>query len=162
MVYLAFPGALAHDADDEAALRALDPAPTATARFRLRGLEGKLVPRPVVFANAPYSAWIPSNGARPLGVARAILAHVASGYIGALGPVDAEQAADFAEQVLRAAAEGEVRPAELLRTLRERAQRVYENRRLPHDRRRAALASFLYVYYGNPQVSIGPEAAGDG
>jgi hypothetical protein len=154
LVYVASRGALAHDPEEEAGLRTLDPPPVGTAPFRLRGVEGKLAPRPLLFVNTAYSARIPRTGPRPLGLVRAILAQVASGYIGTFGPVDTKPAASFAEQLLRIAAEGEVRPAEVLRSLRAQAQEVFENRRLPSDERRAALAAFLYVYFGNPEITL--------
>lgn len=162
MVYLAACAGLAHDPEEVAALRAMSPAPEAV-RFRLRGLEGKLSLRPLVFANAPYSARVPQAGTRHVGLACALLSQMASGYIGALGPVDAELGAEFAEQVLRATArDPEVRPAELLRALRERALAVAGDRTLSRAERRAAMVPFLYVYYGNPHLSIEPVEDEDG
>jgi hypothetical protein len=164
LIYLALRGSLAYDPDEEVALGALDPAPARMVRFRLRGMEGKLTPRPLVFANAPYSGRVPRVGTRPCGLTRALLTQVACGYIGALGPVDPEHAADFAERLLSAisAADGEVRPVELLQEMRSRALEVHGNRRLAPEQRLAALMAFLYVYYGNPRVSIRAEDGDNG
>lgn len=160
LVYLAACAGLAHDATEEAALRALDPAPPSTARLRLGGLEGRLPTRPLVFVNAPYSGRSPSSVPGG-GLARALLVQVASGYIGTIGPVDVAQAASFAEMVLSTAHGEEFNPAERLRVLRSQAMEVFLNRRLSHDERRAALVAFLYVYYGNPHLRIPAEVTHD-
>jgi hypothetical protein len=153
VVYLGAGAGLAYDDHEQTALLAMSLPPPGATHFRLRDVEGKLSPRPLVFANAPYSACVPRVGAQPVGLACALLSHVASGYIGVIGPVDAAFAAEFAEHVLDAANAGAC-PAEVLRALRWQAEQDSKNRSLSREQRRAAMVAFLYVYFGNPQVSI--------
>ncbi len=122
-------------------------------RFNL--VSGRLNPRPIFFANAPYSGRILKSGQQSCGLARATLRQVAASYIGTLGPIERSYAARFAQVLLEeAASDAGVKPAELLRRLRAEAIARVMNRDLPEDEFIRAYNEFaypfMYVHYGHP------------
>jgi hypothetical protein len=108
--------------------------------------------RPLFFVNACHSGRLTWGGGQASGLPEALLARVACGYIGTLGPVEEKLATEVATTLLNQAIEGPepMYPAESLRRLRRDA---LEARKMnPADKGGMArfLNAFMYVYYGNP------------
>lgn len=122
-------------------------------KFRYSNVEGELNPRPLFFVDAAYSGRILRSAGNFRGLAQATLTQVASAYIGTLGPVPRDFAAQVAQEFLTAAKAG-VQPALLLRKLRARAAASLRDPQLPPAQRRRFLYAFLYVYYGNPLLQV--------
>jgi hypothetical protein len=127
-----------------------------TVQIRLELAEGRLKPRPVFFANAPYTGRLLVSQKHIYGLAKAFLTQMAASYIGLLAPIDRHYAGQFAQEFLTAALSEEgVKPAELLRKARAEAVARLADRRLSSEEwaraRLEFIYPFMYVYYGNPQ-----------
>lgn len=176
LVYLCYGGVLFYG-DEGQALESLGrSAPyEKTVQIRLELAEGRLKPRPVFFANAPYTGRILVSDKHIYGLAKAFLTQLAASYIGLLAPIDRRYAGQFAQDLLAAALSEEgVKPAELLRKARvEAVARLTDPRLSSEEWARARLEfiyPFMYVHYGNPQdwlklkaprQSAAPEKEGD-
>lgn len=169
LIYLCYGGVLSYGDERETLKRLHSSAPYNTdVRVRFNLVEGRLDPRPVFFANAPYSGRIFASGPSSCGLAKAALAQVAASYIGVLAPVDRAYARQLAQKVLEAALSEEgIKPAELLRKLRaEAVERILDERLTAEEWERAKLEMiypFLFVHYGSPsdwlKVSLSPSKA---
>lgn len=156
LVYLSYGGILYYGDEQQliACLSRFEPYEN-DVQIRFNFVGNRLNPRPLFFANAPYSGRIFKTGQKAYGLARAILRQVAASYIGTLGPVKRDYATRVAELLLEAAASSEgVRPAELLRQLRAEAYERLMDESLPSEEVERAYAEFalpfMYVYYGHP------------
>jgi hypothetical protein len=112
--------------------------------------------RPLFFVNACHSGRLTGSSEGAEGLPEELLARVACGYIGTLGPVEERLATEVATTLLNQAIEGPepMYPAEALRKLRKDA---FEARnKSPDDKGGMArfLNAFMYVYYGNPLASF--------
>jgi hypothetical protein len=117
--------------------------------------------RPVFFVNACHSGRLIRDNLGLFGLPEILLSHVAGGYIGTLGPVNAHYAVEVAEYVLKKVREerGYVNPAEALRRLR--AYAAQQERESPDsdtqrkaERQAQLVYTFMYIYYGNPYSEI--------
>jgi len=106
--------------------------------------------RPLVFVNACDSALINANSDGPMDVWLALLA---SGYIGTLGPVGSTYASAVARRVLRT---DTLQIAEVLRLLRDEAVKEILGGKGAGEN---FIYAFMYVYYGNPLLSLRLEGA---
>lgn len=160
LVYLCYGGLLYYGDETDVIAHLSRFAPyNEDVRIRFNTVSNHLKPRPLFFANAPYSGRLLKTGQQNCGLARAILKQVAASYIGTLGPVERSYAIRFARTLLEAACSEEgVRPAELLRQLRAQAIERLRDKRLPQAERVRAYKElaypFMYVHYGHPLDSI--------
>lgn len=156
LVYLCYGGILSYGDEQQMLASLLRFKPymdVIEIRFNLVG--GRLNPRPVFFANAPYSGRILMSGQKSCGLANAILTQVAASYIGTLAPIERSYATCFAHKLLEAAAsDAGVKPAEWLRQLRANAVARLENANLSQEEWDQAYQEFvypfMYVHYGHP------------
>ncbi|HYR07881.1 MAG TPA: hypothetical protein VEQ60_08940 [Longimicrobium sp.] len=147
------------DGDEEQVGRLAPSPPGQPCRVRFTYLPGPPDPRPVFFANAPFSALVPVCSQRPCGLAAAVLSQVAAAYVGTLGPVEGAYAAEVAERLWSAAAEGDgVNVPALLRRLRNEAVAGMGAPALSGKERKEAASrlryAFMYVYYGSPGMRL--------
>jgi len=119
-------------------------------------------PLPIFFVNASHSARLFSNGNQCYGLPEVILARVAEGYIGTLGFVEKSYSVKIAQSIIKECAapmEG-IRASEILRQLRAHAI-MQLNASATLDSWHEFIYTFMYVYYGNPQILLrlaNPEA----
>jgi len=114
--------------------------------------------RPVVFVNAYKSAVLKKNHG---GQMDAMLARLASSFIGTLGPVAPGYASMIIKRILSAASSGSngIQIAEVLRQLRaEAVGKMIEKKRVDDN----FVSAFMYVYYGNPLLWLRLDIAGKG
>ncbi|MCL4264735.1 MAG: hypothetical protein KJ069_16045 [Anaerolineae bacterium] len=113
--------------------------------------------RPVFFVNACHSGRLIRDSLGLFGLPEILLSHVAGGYIGTLGPVNAHYAVEVAEFVLKKVRQemGYVNPAEALRRLR--TYTAQQEREVPDSDPQAKtrhqtelIYTFMYIYFGNP------------
>jgi len=112
--------------------------------------------RPVLMVNACHSAWLFSCGDARRGLPMVFLKRLARGFIGTIGPVGSQYAAEIARHILATihASENGIYIAEALRALRvDAVRRLREN---PTDSGSwfNYLYTFMYVYYGNPYARL--------
>jgi hypothetical protein len=159
LVYLGYGGILVHDNQDEQdAITQLPEAYERAVTVSYAIAEGCVEPRPLFFVDSAFSGRILRKGQKLCGLAQETLTQVAVGYIGTLGPMDPAFAAKVAEQFLAAAEKG-VRPAELLRQMRATAATRLVDKNIPSkDRLANFLQTFMYVYYGNPFMTVKVDA----
>lgn len=149
MVYLGSEQILRYGDEDDALSAFSENLAPPGVRVRFEYAEGRLSPRPLFFADSPYSGRILRDGDRSCGLAKSLLAQVASGLIGTLGPVEREHALRIARRFLEAYQTDEgLRPADLLRQLRR------ETDALGPMATDADYYPYLYAYYGNPGAVI--------
>lgn len=115
--------------------------------------------RPLIFVNACYSAWMgPFLGNEHFGLPSPFLRRQARGYLGAVGKVHTNHAADFARRFFeKLQAHPEAPVAEILRVVRQAM--IEECVHLSStEAGRCLLDAFMYVYYGIPflQIQIRP------
>jgi hypothetical protein len=168
LVYLCYGGLIVYGDEEASAanLRRFKPY-NEDVEIRFEAVGDALEPRPIFFANAPYTGLILRSGQKTCGIARAILKQVAASYIGVLAPVERAYAARFAQKLLEEAASASgVKVGEFLRRQRaEAAARV--NSKLPPQEwkraRRELAYPFLYVHYGHPNdwLKISPAPEGE-
>ncbi len=119
---------------------------------------------PIFFVNACHSARLLHDGVGPYGLPEVTLGRVASGYIGAIGPIGSEYAVEVAEYVLDEMANNQP-IATVLQRLRRRAfeqyleaKEAWRENRLSKSELRAFelrfLYTFMYVYYGHPGSQV--------
>jgi hypothetical protein len=129
-----------------------------SVKLRFDFVEGDLAQRPIFFVNAPYSGRILWSGQESCGLLKAVLRQVASGYIGALGPVHPELSAWVANKFLEDSVSQGVCPAYFLRNLRALAVKEFQEAMTEPTLRENAqlrlLYLFMYVYYGNPRALL--------
>ena len=96
------------------------------------------------------------------GLPEVLLALLAGGYIGTLGPVGMEYAPVIGQQILEAArcSPAGINPAEELRRIRAEAVQQLEQQPSLENMLNFVFA-FMYVYYGNPLASLRLTGAGD-
>jgi hypothetical protein len=157
LVYLSHTNIVAYG-DEESVIAQLRNSSGQTVKLRFDDVEGLVEQRPIFFVNSPYSGRILWSGQKSCGLVKAVLTQVASGYIGALGPVHPAFAAWVANQFLAASSSQGVRPAYFLRKLRAFAVKEFQEAMtdptLREKARRKLLYSFMYVYYGNPRALL--------
>ncbi|MGB0386393.1 MAG: CHAT domain-containing protein [Ardenticatenaceae bacterium] len=120
----------------------------------LEGLPAMEGERPVLFVNACHSARLMWDDYGPFGLPEVLLAYVASGYIGTLGPVGSRYAVKIAQQILHGAGteKNGVSPSEILRQLRAIAVKQLNENDLSSWLK--FIYTFMYVYYGNPLARL--------
>ncbi len=156
LVYLCYGGVLSYGDEDQWLDSLSRSAPyEEPVKIRLDLAEGRVKPRPVFFANAPYTGRILVSEKHVYGLAKAMLTQMAASYIGLLAPIDRRYAGQFAQDLLVAALSDEgVKPAELLRKARaEAVARLTDPKLSQEEWARARLEfiyPFMYVHYGNP------------
>ena len=171
LVYLCYGGILLYG-DEGRALENLGfPAPyDESVQVRLDLAVDKLNPRPIFFANAPYTGRLLVSERHLYGLAKALLTQLAASYIGLLAPIDRRYAEQFAQELLAAALSEEgVKLAELLRKSRaEAVARLSDPKLTKEEWARARLEliyPFMYVHYGNPhdwlKLTAPPQAAAE-
>jgi len=111
--------------------------------------------RPILFVNACHSARLVRGHFGLVGLPQALLARIASGFIGSLGPVNPAVAAKIAQKIFqeaRSQTDGASLP-EILRQLRAYAvQQVITN---PSKQNQLLfIYTFMYIYYGNPMARL--------
>jgi hypothetical protein len=163
VVYLSSRGVFVHGDEDDGVLAGL-PSPHGTRPLRFDDLEDALEPRPLVFADAPFSGRLLFCGGHGCGMALAALQRLAAGFVGTLGPVDREFALETGRRFMERARSAEgVCPAELLRELRAEAARDYEIAGSAAGRaeaKRRLLNASMFVFYGGPRVRVHVVPAG--
>ncbi|HYR09486.1 MAG TPA: hypothetical protein VEQ60_16995 [Longimicrobium sp.] len=157
VVYLSSRGVFVHGDEDDDVLAGL-PSPHGTRELRFDDLEDELEPRPLVFADAPFSGRLLFCGGRGCGMALAAMQRLAAGFVGTLGPVDREFALETGRLFLERARSAEgVCPAELLRELRAAAAGDYGSATSAAGRteaKRRLLNASMFVFYGGPRVRV--------
>jgi hypothetical protein len=157
VVYLSSRGVFVHGDEDDDVLAGLLGG-HGTRRLRFDDLEEGLEPRPLVFADAPFSGRLLFCGGRVCGMARAAMQRLAAGFVGTLGPVDRKFALETARRFLeRALSPQGVRPAELLWELRAEAAAELRKAGSPAERqtaKRRLLNASMFVFYGGPRVRV--------
>ena len=113
--------------------------------------------RPLFVASARHSAILLRDASGLLGYPEVLLRRCAGGYIGTLGPVNADVANDLCEHLVNAIRihDRGFHAAEFLRRWRAKAAKAYSDPKPspPEIRRRirrAFMCAFTYVYYGDP------------
>jgi hypothetical protein len=111
-------------------------------------------PRPLVIVNACYSAWTIEHERSRHGAPVAFLKTITKNFIGTIGPVDTQNAAQIATKLLENATSHEegIRPAAILRDMRAEVVRQHINGGV--NEWRVYLDTFMYVYYGNPYTRL--------
>lgn len=107
--------------------------------------------RPLLFVNSDYSARVSWNNRKPFGMVKNLLARIADGYIGTLGPIAPSSAKRIAKRFFQLAYSAQTgnRPAELLRQIRaEATQNIAEQD--SETAKRDFIATFQYIFFGNP------------
>lgn len=124
----------------------------------LENLDGSDQDRPILFINACHSGRVirRKEEYRLHGLPVVMLKRIGAGLIGTLGPVGSTYASDIAEHILRAILEQPegVQPAQLLRQLRAMAAQQLISNRESRENQLRFIYTFMYVYYGNPQVLL--------
>jgi CHAT domain-containing protein len=149
LVYLAAHGMFVYDKRHEIAVGSLENPSQRLVAVRLE----QVVPgttRPLFFVNACHSARLARDGSGLYGMPEVVLARLASGYIGTLGPVGVDYAPLVGQALLDCGQKSEgINPAEVLRQVRARAVAEYSEQ----GSKKTATAlvwAFMYVYFGNP------------
>jgi hypothetical protein len=108
--------------------------------------------RPVLMVNACHSAWLFSCGDARRGLPMVFLKRLAKGFVGTIGPVDSQYAAEIAQHILGAirSSENGICIAEALQALRVDAVRRVQADPTKDQNWSNYLYTFMYVYYGNP------------
>jgi hypothetical protein len=155
MVYLACHGEFAHTDEYKIFLGSLD---NPTKHIRLLQLENiEPVPsdkRPVFFVNACHSARLQKDAYGLYGLAEIVLSRFGDGYIGTLGPVGSEYAAQIAQQFIVLTQEYGLSPAEALRKIREKAAKLFQSDIHNQEYALNFLYTFMYVYFGDPLAQL--------
>ena len=119
--------------------------------------------RPIVIVNACYSGWHRTSGEARYGLPIVFLKRIAKDFIGTIGPIGDEEAADSAMNILNrihSTVDGQ-HLAEILRDLRREAFLQIPKSFDDHKRWYKYLFTFMYVYYGNPFTQLQLELADD-
>lgn len=158
LIYLGCHGRIIveNDREQEFILGSLSPQQQITV-YGLAGLGYRDTsgPRPIAIVNACHSAYSMRKDQLRYGLPITMLRRIARDFLGTIGPVDSEFAANFISTLLaNAAAEDGIRLAVALMEKRVEAfRRMKQNTQDPKvwfD----YLFTFMYVYYGNPFTSL--------
>ena len=161
LVYLGCHGSFVYSDDPTSSIGLLPHSSDKLSLLDLSGLPVHSEPRPVLFVNACHSARLlrddtSRNISKLYGLPEVLLAHVASGYIGTLGPVGSAYAAQIAKAILTEAyslPEG-VHIADKLRQLRQSAVDQLTANDASDENWLRFIYTFMYVYYGNPLARL--------
>jgi hypothetical protein len=159
LVYIGCHGIFTYSKKHEIAVGSLENPKGRISPALLEDLKRQEGKRPVLFINACHSARlmldVPGLSAERVlyGLPEVMMAKLASGYIGTLGPVGSRDAARIAENLLESAREVEVTPAEWLREIRAKAVKELSQENTLENQL-TFIYSFMYVYYGNPLAQL--------
>jgi hypothetical protein len=162
LVYLACHGIFTYNKKHEAAVGSLKNPAERISAVQLEDLPQLSGARPLFFVNACHSARLMRDSQGFYGLPEVMLALLASGYIGTLGPVGMEYAPVIGQQILEKArcSPAGINPAEELRRIRAEAVQQLEQQPSLENMLNFVFA-FMYVYYGNPLASLRLTGAGD-
>ncbi len=155
LVYLGCHGVFYYNDKHQIAVGSLHNPSEQLVALALEGIPKHAHPRPLFFVNACHSARLIRDRNGVFGLQEVLFARAASGYIGTLGPVGSVYATRIAKEILSATniSSAGIQPAEMLRQQRRQAV----TRLAAHatdENWLMFLYTFMYVYYGNPLISI--------
>lgn len=155
LVYLACHGIFTYNEKHKAAIGSLKNPAERISAVQLEDLPQLTGARPLFFVNACHSARLMRDSQGFYGLPEVLLALLASGYIGTLGPVGMEYAPIIGQQILETARNSStgINPAEELRRIRAEAVQKL-NQQDSTENLVNFIFAFMYVYYGNPLASL--------
>lgn len=155
LVYVASHGNGVADAPNQATLWLATAAEIKAVQLLGAPLQLVVQAHPLIFVNACYSAQMgPIGGWDRFGLPSPFLRRQARGYLGAVGKVYTEFAAEFGKLFLeRLQADGSEPVAQILRDLRAAAVQTASGLS-QEEAGRYLLTTFMYVYYGMPLARV--------
>lgn len=158
LVYLASHGTVTSGLKHEKLVNsvAIGPDSEQLLHLNVESIPRKADPRPVIFINACNSALLFVEGNSIIGWPEVALTRLASAYLGTLGLVGSEYAASVSARIFTSATQdhsGANLPA-ILKEIRKEAIEAVANNRENEEKLKDLIYSFMYIYYGNPLLTV--------